>query len=257
MRALALHGFLGHGVDWDGFRSALSLPSLTLDTPDLPGHGRAPHSVPPHFAAWVQWICDRLQMATEPVHLLGYSMGGRLALATAVAEARTGRVASLTVLGATPGLVGRDERSARAVADAERADALVRDGLMPFLDRWYRQPLFGPTCEMVGLETLILRRRFGDPATLADALRSAGPGAMPNLRPGLGSLRIPVLAIAGSRDEKFAALGAEIGAGTPRGQLATVDGVGHALLVEAPEACARLWDRFVHDHATIARSCHE
>ncbi|MBD3222639.1 alpha/beta fold hydrolase [bacterium] len=257
MRALALHGFLGDGADWDGFRAALSMPSLTLDAPDLPGHGRAPHPVPPHFAAWVQWICERLHMATEPVHLLGYSMGGRLALAAAMAEARTGRVASLTLLGATAGLVGRQERDARAAADAERAEALVRDGLMPFLDRWYRQPLFGPAAETVGVERLVLRRRFGDPEAMADALRSAGTGAMPNLRPGLGSLRIPVLTVAGNRDEKFAALGAEIAAATPRGEFATLDGVGHALLVEAPEACARLWDRFVHAHATIARSCHE
>ena len=224
--------------------------------PDLPGHGRAPRPVPPHFAAWVHWVCERLRLATAPVHLIGYSMGGRLALAAALAEARTGRVASLTLLGAHPGLVDPYQRREREAADARRA-AELEDGLMPFLDRWYRQPLFDPICQTVGLETLVLRRRHGDPATLAAALRSAGTGGMPNLRSGLPWLRIPVLTIAGTLDAKYVELGEEIANAAPRGRFAAVEGAGHALLVEAPERCARLWTEFVNEHAQPARTNHE
>jgi len=257
MRALAVHGFLGRGTDWDEFAAATALPDLELDAPDLPGHGPHPRPVPPHFAAWVQWICDRLQMATAPVHLLGYSLGGRLALAVALAEARTGKVASLTVLGATPGLTTPAERRERARVDRDRAQELVHHGLEPFLDNWYRQPLFAPACERLGLPALISTRRTGDATALAQALVAAGTGAMPNLRPGLPWLRVPVLVLAGALDTKFCALGQEIAGAAPRGQMLTVDGAGHALLLEAPQACARLWTEFVNRHANPARTCHE
>ncbi|MEZ4386991.1 MAG: alpha/beta fold hydrolase [Candidatus Krumholzibacteriia bacterium] len=257
MRALALHGFLGRGADWDAFAAAVDLPGLELDRPDLPGHGPHPRPVPPHFAAWVQWLEERLHMATAPVHLLGYSLGGRLALALALAEACTGKVASLTVLGASCGLASHDERRARAAADGELAAALERDGLAPFLDRWYRQPLFAPACRTYGHAALVASRGQGQAGPLAAALRASGTGAMPNLRPGLGCLRIPVLALAGTLDPKFCALGQEIAAGAPRGQLRTVDGAGHALLLEAPGTCARLWTEFINRHANPARTCHE
>lgn len=257
MNALALHGFLGDRSDWDAFRTSLSWPALSFDTPDLPGHGPHPDPVPSHFAAWIVRLADRVSMTTAPVHLIGYSLGGRLALALAMAEARTGRIASLTLLGASAGIVDPDVRQRRIETDAARAEELERDGLMPFLDRWYRQPMFAGACRTVGHESLVLRRRFGYPTLLASVLRTAGTGLMPNLRPGLGSLRIPVLVLAGADDQKFTAEGQEIAELVPRGEFATVDGAGHALLVEAPEACARLWAGFVQSHADTARSCHE
>ena len=249
MRALALHGFLGRGADWNAFGQAVDLPRLTFDAPDLPGHGPVPRPVPGHFAAWVLWVTERLRLATAPVHLLGYSMGGRLALAAALAEARRGRVASLTLLGASPGIAGADNRAARAAVDGERADALVADGLTPFLEHWYRQPLFAPARAAVGHQTLIAARRDGRADALASALRTAGAGVMPNLRPGLGALRVPVLVLAGVDDPKFCALGREIADAAPRALFTAVPDAGHALLVEAPARCAALWGEFIHANA--------
>lgn len=257
MKALALHGFLGRGADWGAFAAAAARPGLVLDTPDLPGHGPDPRPVPGHFTAWVHWLCDRLSLGPAPVHLLGYSMGGRLALAVALAEAGTGKVASLTLLGASPGLATAAERRARVDHDRALAEELAALGLDRFLDRWYRQPLFGGAVAALGLPALIERRRDAHAEALARALVAAGTGSMPNLRPALPNLDLPVLVLAGEHDPKFCALGQEIADGAPDGQLATVADAGHALLIEAPDRCARLWSEFIDVHVNPARNHHE
>ena len=247
MKVLMLHGFLGDRSDWTDFVAAarIALPDLEADTPDLPGHGHRPEPVPEDFAGWVAWVRGRLDAAGGPVHLLGYSMGGRLALAAAVAEAGTDRVASLAVLAASPGIVDATARAERRRVDAERADRLQRDGLTAFLEQWYGMPLFQPAIELVGLELLVARRSRGQAHALAAALITAGAGMMPDLRPRLERLAIPVLAIAGDRDSRYMNLEQDIAALAPAGQFAVVPGAGHALLVEAPERCAAFWRAFV------------
>jgi len=247
MNVLALHGLFGDRDDWNSFqaRANYRLPPLVIDRPDLPGHGVAPHPVPADFAGWVAWVRARLVTLPAPVHLVGYSLGGRLALAAAVAERASGRVASVTLLAAAPGIADPDERAARLASDATLAAALERDGLASFLHDWYRQPLFRPVVELVGLKRLVARRASGDAAALAAALRTASQGAMPDLRPQLASLAVPVLVLAGDCDAKYVQLGAEVAAAVPRGRLVPVSDAGHSLLLEAPERCADLWCVFL------------
>ncbi len=254
MRLLALHGFLGAGDDWTAFleAAAVALPDhrLHADTPDLPGHGATPADVPADFDGWVAWVRARLAAATEPVHLLGYSMGGRLALAAALAEAgeRPDAIASLTLLGASPGLVDAGVRAERVAADAARADDLERRGLAAFLADWYDQPLFGPAVALLGRDALAARRAGGSAPMLAAALRSGGAGVMPDLSPRLPSLRAPLLVLAGEDDPRYVAVGRAIARAVPGGRAACIPDAGHSLLLEAPAECAALWSSFVTSH---------
>src|SRR5262245_37449007 len=101
-----LHGFLGCARDWEALASKLDAPSFAID---LPGHGRSPFT-----AQFEEALSSALP--PEPVHLVGYSMGGRLALRYALAEPE--RVASLTLIGAHLGLKTESERAARLARDA-------------------------------------------------------------------------------------------------------------------------------------------
>ena len=251
MRTLALHGFLGDCSDWSDFahQARRILPDLDLDAVDLPGHGNLPRPVPDDFTGWVDWVRARLRDGDGPAHLIGYSLGGRLALAAALAEVGTGLVSSLTLLAAAPGLGDGNERAARRSADRVRAEALTDDGLEGFLRSWYQLPLFATAVELVGLDLLVARRARGQAASLAAALQTAGAGVMPDLRPDLPRLDLPVLTIAGERDPKYVALEQNIAAAVPGGRFAAVAGVGHSLLIEAPERCADLWCAFVTDSA--------
>ena len=81
MRTIALHGFTGEGADFADLRSHLPAAADFL-APDLPGHGArrglrqaGDYSLRAHLA-----IIDEAVGGHEGVTLLGYSMGGRLAL---------------------------------------------------------------------------------------------------------------------------------------------------------------------------------
>jgi len=242
MKALALHGFLGDHHDWDAFRD--SLPTgFEIMAPDLPGHGPRPSAVPDDFGGWTAWVHDLLSAQDEPVHLLGYSMGGRLALSAALADPRY--VASLTLLSASPGLATTEERVARLESDTQRAQTLEQHGLEAFLHHWYQLPLFAPLVESRGLHTLVERRRHGHASSLAQALRTGSTGTMPDCRSLLPDLQIPVLTLAGEQDSKYLQLEQDIAAAALHGFFAVLPGAGHALLLEAPHACARRWSAFI------------
>ena len=65
-----LHGFLGNHNDWKPIADKLPFHAIALD---LPGHGNSPFTED-FCAALLQTLAD-----LPPFHLIGYSMGGRLA----------------------------------------------------------------------------------------------------------------------------------------------------------------------------------
>ena len=121
-------------------------------------------------------------------------------------------------------------------ADEALADELERQGVAEFVRRWLAQPLFaGLATEAAGVEA----RLENTVAGLAASLRLAGTGAQESLWNRLPELEMPVLAVAGERDEIFRAraeaMVAAIGANA---EAAVVPGAGHAAHSEAPEAFA-------------------
>jgi 2-succinyl-6-hydroxy-2,4-cyclohexadiene-1-carboxylate synthase len=163
---------------------------------------------------------------------VGYSMGGRLCLHLALA--RPDLVEGLIVLGATAGIDDPGERAARREADEALAADLERGGLDAFLDRWLANPLFaGLDPASAGLDD----RRRNTVRGLAQSLRRAGTGTQEPLWDRLGELTVPVLVVAGERDEKFAAHGRRMaGAIGTSATFATVPGAGHPAHLEQPAA---------------------
>jgi pimeloyl-ACP methyl ester carboxylesterase len=84
-----------------------------------------------------------------------------------------------------------------------------------------------------------------DPSGLAAALRGLGQGAMPYVGDRLDALRMPVLVVAGERDERYVEIARLMADRIPNGQVAVVPGAGHAVVAEAPERLAALVDGFL------------
>ncbi len=124
-----LHGFLGKGSDWEAVCSYL--PPCRIYCPDLPGHGNSPFTE--NFT---------LDLPDPTFHLIGYSMGGRLA--AAYAEKNPQRIASLTLLSTHPGLRTEEEKKKRWESDSRWAKLLFELPIDEFLARWYDQPVFKP-----------------------------------------------------------------------------------------------------------------
>lgn len=80
---LCLHGWGGSKESFTELRAALKGRDVKILTPDLPGFGKEPEPARPwtvtDYAQWVEhWLGK--QKISEPIHLLGHSHGGRIAL---------------------------------------------------------------------------------------------------------------------------------------------------------------------------------
>src|SRR3954454_18833816 len=110
-RAVLLHGFTQTRQSWRRTIAALGGRYRAL-APDLPGHGLAAERRPASFAAGTAYV---RALGGERSTLVGYSMGGRIALNAALAL--PGSVERLVLVGASPGIADASEREQRRLAD--------------------------------------------------------------------------------------------------------------------------------------------
>jgi 2-succinyl-6-hydroxy-2,4-cyclohexadiene-1-carboxylate synthase len=237
-RLILLHGFAGLPAFWAPVRRHLPLEVEVL-APALAGHGG-----PPPVAgdgAFLEEV-DRLarliqQRNFTSAHLVGYSLGGRLALGLAVQFAEL--FSGATLIGAHPGLVDPEERRRRIESDEIWARQLEEEGLEAFLDAWQAQPLFSTQSAEQRQRQRRLRRALSASA-LAAALRAFSLGRMPAYRSALAALPLPVRWVAGSADTKFLEIATQAALAHPRGTLTSIEGAGHNVVLEQPQALARL-----------------
>jgi len=223
-----LHGFTQTGRSWQPVHRALAGRYRAV-APDLPGHGDFAGR-PASFAA-----CDAyLRALVRGSHtLVGYSMGGRIALHAALAP--DAAVRRLVMIGASPGLEDPGERAARRTADDALAARIEAIGLEAFVREWGAQPLFAGMPRGVA-ELAHADRMRNAAAGLATALRGLGTGVMPSLWERLGELALPVELVVGERDEKFRSVAERMAWALPSARVHVVAGAGHAVQLEAPDA---------------------
>ena len=163
--------------------------------------------------------------------LLGYSMGGRLALR--LLEERRFRAAVIVSAGLNAPDDDRRRRDEAWAARFERDDwpALMRD--------WNAQPVFGG-------HVLERREEDYDRSELARQLREYSPAVLPP--PRLESIETPVLWVAGERDAKYVEIGKAAAARLPNAELWICPDAGHRVPWEQPEAFVRRLRAFLDLH---------
>ena len=230
-----LHGFTAHGGAWEALQRHLARHFRVLAI-DLPGHGRS-LAPPPHydFAACIEDLIETMaRRGHAPGAVVGYSMGGRLALAL---TARAPHLVTRLVLeSASPGIAKPAERAARRAADAALADDIEAGDLASFIDRWQSQPLFRTQRRLdaaVLARARALRMENNGPA-LAAALRVLGTGTQPSYWDVLIQLRMPSLLVTGEKDEKFDRIAREMNTRLPSSRHSIVRDAGHTTHLENP-----------------------
>ncbi|MBW2269624.1 MAG: 2-succinyl-6-hydroxy-2,4-cyclohexadiene-1-carboxylate synthase [Deltaproteobacteria bacterium] len=245
---LVLHGFTGSSESMAGVAAGLSGRHRVLRL-DLLGHGES--AAPREPAAYsmercVAQISAALDArAIERAHVIGYSMGGRAALA--LAAWRPERVRSALLVGASAGLADPKAREARVRDDEALAQRIESEGLERFVDAWMALPLF-ESQRRLGAEALAAaraQRLRNRPHGLANSLRGMGSGAQPPLHPLLAQLLTPVALVHGEQDTKFAEIAHGLAAALPRGRAVAVANAGHACHLEAPHAFLELADAWL------------
>lgn len=234
-----LHGFLGAPSSFDALVEHLP-EGRRVVRPIFVGHRGAP-SEATRWDAEVARIADAILREAGPgAHLVGYSMGARVALSLLA------RHPELECEGAT--LVGGRlpphgaEREARRARDEDLAKRLETESLEAFVDDWEALPLFSTQRALP--EALREKRRrerlMHDPRGLAACLRTLGLACMPDLRDELGDVLVPVTLAVGERDEAFLDHAEELLAHLPRARLVTFEGAGHDLTLERPAELAAI-----------------
>ena len=235
---LLLHGFTGGAATiWPLGHRLTDLRQVAAV--DLPGHGRTGVPDDPQLFGFEHTV-DALAPLLDshrlrPADVVGYSMGGRLAVGLAVRH--PGHVASLTLIGSSAGLSDAAERSARARSDDELADDLLERGLEWFVDHWMSSPIFASQKRLGpdALATSRAQRLDNHPDGLAGSLRGAGAGRQPSYWHDLAGLRVPVLLVVGEEDPRYRAVAMRMAAGLTRSAIAVIPGAGHATHLENPD----------------------
>ncbi len=227
---LFIPGFMQRGDAWRPVAELLPkrYPSVLLDHREHTLEGRL----------------REIAEAGEGQVLAGYSLGGRLALRAALRD--PARYAGLITVGATAGLDDPALRSVRAEADERLAAWMEVTPIEDVVSVWERQPLFADQSD-----SLVEEQRAGrlshDPRQLALLLRTAGQAAVAPVWGELLSLELPLLAVAGARDDGYSRAARRLADTAPRGRAAIVDDSGHAPQLQRPAEFAALVARFLDE----------
>lgn len=244
-KILFLHGFLGNYQD---FNSVISLlfPNYCCLAVDLPGHGKTQVTGDESYynisntARGLIALLDEL--GTDKCYLLGYSMGGRLALYLTLHFPE--RFNKVVLESASPGLKTEKDRSHRLQADLELAQKLENSNIKEFLLEWYDRPLFQSLKNSPKFDIILESRVANSPIELAKSLRNMGTGNQPSLWEKLAENQIPLLLLAGECDDKFKNINTEMANLCPSASLKIVPNAGHNIHFENVEFFVKLVREF-------------
>lgn len=230
-----LHGFTGAGVNWRPFVNVWG-EEYRLLLVDIIGHGQSDAPGDPTRYALPYAIADLIgildHLKIEWCYVLGYSMGGRLALATAVYAPE--RVRALVLESSSAGIRNQAERIHRVQSDEALAQRIEREGMAAFVSYWEALPLFASQKKLPAAvrsqmrEQRLNNREIG----LANSLRGMGTGVQPSLWHELPQLDLPVLLLTGEWDDKFCRIAREMRDILPQAELHEVARAGHTVHVE-------------------------
>lgn len=228
---VALHGFLGLPSDWQHFDRVAKIHAVDL----WQGIDRLPTENA--FDLWA----ERFEPVGEKPVLLGYSMGGRLAMH--LASKRPELFSGVMIVSANPGLVNESEKPARLANDLQWAERFRSEPWETVIGAWNAQPVLRTP---PGAMQLPRNESDFDRNALARALDIWSLARQRDLRRSIANLPIPALFVSGEKDTKFDQLmrGLEL---PKRSEYRAVAGAGHRVPWDRPDEFAGLLARFLRD----------
>lgn len=226
-RVVLLHSAIGDSRLWRRQVAALE-GRFDVVAPDLPGFGQTPEPSEPF--SLVEQVLPHL-----PGMLVGNSMGGRLALWTALAHPDLVQRLVLVDAG-LPDWEWSDEIRDYWKREEEAADRGDLDGAVEInLDFWVA-PEFRDEIRPQVLRAFELQTAHEEPEVL-----------WPDTPP-IESLQVPTLVVIGDRDKQdFQDIGRHLAGRIPNARLEVVEGAGHLVGVDRPDQLNALLLDFLGD----------
>ncbi len=201
---VALHGFLGLPSDWDSVFPEDFTSEFRVEAVNLWPSTHQLYSTN-GFKSWCEIFLSE-ERAGKPV-LLGYSMGGRLAMHAALRAPE--KWAGAIFVSAHPGLRSFEEIQARLQNDQIWARRFRNEPWDSVIRAWNAQAVLLPPSKETAPEAVPLKPRVESEFSreaLALAMEFWSLGRQNDLRERLKELPIPVLYVTGELDTKFTSL---------------------------------------------------
>ncbi len=184
------------------------------------------------FDDWTEDFCGRVEVQAngEKSILLGYSLGGRLALHACLSRPDLWK--SAIVVGADPGLESEEEKKLQLDRDQNWAERLKREPLEKLVDEWDAQSVF------CGIENQT-PRNLGemDPDRLSQQFEVFSKGIQQNLVSKLAELkRPPLLFVSGEKDHKYQGIGEKLAKSSTAIYAQVIADAGHRVPWENPKS---------------------
>jgi len=244
---ILIHGFTGSSENWQHILPFLN--DYRVIRIDMIGHGMTDKPNEPSRYKVEEIVEDLreivIQLKLEKVNILGYSMGGRIALSFAVLYPNY--VKKLILESSSPGLRTMEERLIRVRADENLANEIISNGIDSFVRKWEQIPLFSSQRRLPEAQQQWLReqRQKNSSIGLANSLIGTGTGAQPSWWNMLQKVEVPTQLICGQLDKKFCAIAKEMNKLLPISNLKEINNTGHAIHVEQPRIFGKIVSEFL------------
>jgi len=223
----ALHGAFGSFQDWAPFKSELNLPveaaDLWQEKYDLP------------FWEFAEKFNSEVAAKDQNPCILGYSMGGRLALHCLIAAPELWKAA--VIVSASSG-IDVEERSARRKNDNVWVEKFSNLSPQEFIREWNSQPVLGSSSATVTPENA---KELLNPS-MARGLRQWSVSQQSLLA--LEKIECPTLMMAGSEDLKYKNIAENMKARINLSSLHILD-CGHRLPWDKPKEFSKALNSFL------------
>ncbi|MCB9206037.1 MAG: 2-succinyl-6-hydroxy-2,4-cyclohexadiene-1-carboxylate synthase [Ignavibacteriales bacterium] len=246
---LFLHGFTGNFNDWKFVENKLP-ENFTPIFIDLIGHGKtsSPIDVKNYTSdSQIELLKELLvKLKIQECVIVGYSMGGRLALEFTLKYPEF--VSALILESTSFGIEDESERKRRIESDEKLAEQIENSNISDFIKYWYTIPLFNSLKNLPKdkFENLIKSKiASNNNIGLKNSLIGFSTGRMQNFYLFAKTINIKTLLIAGELDEKYKTTLLRADYLMPNSKLKIVNDAGHNVHLEKPEEFLKLINEFL------------
>lgn len=194
-----IHGFLGLTSDWEVFLNHFEKWDCHFHSIESYMKTEKNNGIQ-HFESWSRSFNHSVFLNAginkNKKILIGYSLGGRLALHSLVAF--DAKWDGAIIISANPGLIKEQEKVERIQNDNAWAECFLNEPWENVLEQWNSQGVFSNF-----KNNLVRNEKDFDKKMIAKILSYFSLGKQENLRDKIVKLNIPILWMAGEMDKKF------------------------------------------------------
>jgi 2-succinyl-6-hydroxy-2,4-cyclohexadiene-1-carboxylate synthase len=251
---LFIHGFTGNSEEWLPIIEQLP-ETFNYVAIDLIGHGKSDKPVnliyytTESIVDQIKFIKDKLS-PYNPIILIGYSMGGRVALSFAATYPK--EIKGLILESSSAGIKNESERKKKYEEDLKLIDFINNHTMEEFIELWYDQEMFNTQRRFSNdkIKKLHKKKYNNSKIGMMNILKGFSTGIMPPLHDKLKSIPVKTILISGELDTKYTFINSRIARGFKKAKHKVVKNSGHNTHLEAPQRFIEIVTNYLNQLST-------